>query len=114
MDAQNITSQKHSILDEIISYIQYNYSSKITLENTAHKFHISQSLLGILFRNNLKVSFYNYVQQIRLLNSKKLIDDKIPMYLISQKVGYSDYSSFYRAFKKEYGISPTEYKNRLK
>ena len=43
-----------------------------------------------------------------------MIDDKIPMYLISQKVGYSDYSSFYRAFKKEYGLSPTEYKNRLK
>ena len=114
MDAQNITSQKHSILDEIISYIQNNYSSKITLENTAYKFHISKSLLGMLFRNNLRISFYNYVQQIRLSNSKKMIDDKVPMYLISQQVGFNDYSSFYRAFKKEYGLSPTEYKNRLK
>ena len=32
---------------------------------------------------------------------------------LSEKVGFSDYSAFYRAFKKEYGISPREYRNLI-
>ena len=33
--------------------------------------------------------------------------------LLGEKVGFSDYSTFYRAFKKEFGISPREYKNLI-
>lgn len=108
---QSLTTKKHPLLDEIISYIQSNYNEKITLENTAHKFHISQSYLGMLFRDNIKVSFYNYVQQIRLSKAKTMIESGVALNLISSQVGFLDYSSFYRAFKKEYNISPSEYRD---
>lgn len=109
--SQSLTSKKHPLLDEIISYIQSNYREKITLENTAHKFHISQSYLGMLFRDNIKISFYNYVQQIRLSKAKAMIESGVQLNLISSQVGFLDYSSFYRAFKKEYSISPSEYRD---
>lgn len=108
---QSLTSKKHPLLDEIISYIQSNYNEKITLENTSHKFHISQSYLGMLFRDNIKISFYNYVQQIRLSKAKTMIESGVPLNLVSSQVGFLDYSSFYRAFKKEYDISPSEYRD---
>jgi len=33
--------------------------------------------------------------------------------ILSTKVGFSDYSTFYRAFKKEFGISPREYRSLI-
>lgn len=108
---QTVNSKQHPLLDEIISHIQNNYNEKITLESIAHKFHISQSYLGLLFRDNIKVSFYNYVQQIRLSKAKVMIESDIPLNLIANQVGFLDYSTFYRAFKKEYSISPSEYRS---
>jgi len=110
-NSQYLTSKQHPLFDEIISYIQSNYSKKITLENTAHKFHISQSYLGMLFRDNIKVSFHSYLQQIRLSKAKTMIESGVKLNLISSEVGFLDYSSFYRAFKKEYSISPSEYRD---
>lgn len=110
-NTQKLTSKQNTLLDEIISYIQENYHEKITLESISHKFHISQSYLGLLFRDNLKVSFYNYVQQVRLSKAKGMIESKIPFNIIANQIGFLDYSTFYRAFKNEYGISPSEYRN---
>ena len=54
------------------------------------------------------VSFYRCVTQRRLIAAKTHIWDGEPLDLVSQKVGFSDYSTFYRAFKREYGVSPRE------
>ena len=40
-----------------------------------------------------------------------MIESETPLNLIATNVGFLDYSTFYRAFKKEYGISPSEYRN---
>ncbi len=56
------------------------------------------------------ISFYQYVTQRRLVAAKNLILQNIPMEIVAGKVGFSDYSSFYRAFKSEYGISPRQFR----
>ena len=61
----------------------------------------------------MHVSFYQYVTQRRLIAAKSMVSQEPNLNILSEKVGFSDYSAFYRAFKKEFGISPREYRNLI-
>ncbi len=103
-------AEQREDIDEIISYIENNYPEHISLEKTAKEFHISTSTLSKMFYNRLHISFYHFVTQRRLINSKLKIEEGSSMEEAALSCGFCDYSAFYRAFKKEYGITPKEYR----
>ena len=70
----------------------------------------ANSKLTKLFYHRLQISFYHFVTQRRLIHSKIKIEEGNSMEEVALSCGFCDYSAFYRAFKKEYGISPREYK----
>ena len=107
--AVQLKAEKPELLDKIMAYIEDHLSEKITLEETAHYFFVSVSTITQLFRQKMGTSFYRCVTQRRLIAAKSRIGQGKSLEDVSRAVGFSDYSSFYRAFKKEYGITPRQY-----
>ena len=108
--AQPMKAEKPEMLDRVLHYIEENLSGKITLADTARHFFVSESTITQLFRKKMGVSFYHCVTQRRLIAAKALIDRNVRLERVSEQVGFTDYSSFYRSFKKEFGISPAQYR----
>ena len=112
---QNATQSKRNSKDlmaQIQSYIELHLAEKITRGDVAKHFFVSENTLSHIFRNNAGISFHRYVTLKRLEAAKALMDEDLQLKLVSRMVGFSDYSSFYRVFRQEYGLSPEQYRKR--
>ena len=108
----HLKSEKPELLEKILSFIEANLAHELSLDDTGKRFFVSRSTISNTFRKEMGISFYRYVTQRRLVAAKNFILENIPLEAIANQVGFSDYSSFYRAFKGEYGISPRQFKEQ--
>lgn len=109
-----INEEKNDLSELVVAYVKSNLAEKITLENIAQCFWVSPSTITNVFNKKFGTSFYKYVTILRLNEAKNLISEDMPMEKVAAKVGFGDYSAFFRAFKKEFGISPRQYQQSLK
>lgn len=103
-------AEQPELLDRVLNYIEAHLGDRITLAGTARQFLVSESTISQLFRQRMGTSFYRCVTQRRLIEAKARIAAGDAMEDVARAVGFGDYSTFYRAFKNEYGISPTKYR----
>lgn len=103
-------AEEPELPERAIAYIEDNLTGKITLADAARHLYVSESTVSQTFRRKMGVSFYHFVMQKRLIAAKTLILQGIPLEQVGERVGFSDYSGFYRAFRQEYGISPRQYR----
>lgn len=120
---ENIAHENHleiqnadlSILKNIIGFIQKNYSSRISLADIAISGAVGQSKCCKLFAKYIGQSPNMYLTQYRLDKSKKLLENTdMAVTEISSSVGFNGSSYYAEIFRKWYGKSPTEYRNKIK
>ena len=104
-------AERPELLDKVTGYIEAHYAEHIAVSDLSRKFYVSDSSISHLFKEKMGISLYRYVTQRRLIAAKNLIAAGTALEQVGSQVGFSDYSSFYRAFKQEYGISPRQYRN---
>jgi two-component system response regulator YesN len=95
---------------KVINYINNYFNDKITLEEIACRMNITPEHLSRLFTKELGKSFSDYLKTYRIDKAKKmLISDKMKIYEVANKVGYSDSKYFCKVFKEVTGMTPKEY-----
>lgn len=93
----------------ILAYINENLSSDLSITNIASRFYVNKYYLMHNFKNQTGYTLHNYIQQKRLTKAAELIKKDFQASLASEQCGFQDYSSFVRAFKKFFGLSPKQY-----
>lgn len=94
----------------ITGYIREHLTEDLSLERISRDLYLSKYYIAHLFRENTGLSLHQYITKKRLSAccEAMLTGDNITV--IYQKFGFNDYSSFYRAFRKEYHTSPADYR----
>ncbi|MBE5935581.1 MAG: helix-turn-helix domain-containing protein [Lachnospiraceae bacterium] len=112
--AGNVYGGKNiAIKREILTYIENNYSSKISLGDIADIVHMSEKYFSRFFKENFGVTFVEYVNSVRLEKAAVLLnttDDSVTE--VALQCGYTNISYFIRSFKKSFNVSPHKFKNR--
>lgn len=96
----------------VCDYINSHLEDDLSLDALADFFFVSKYHISHVFKNNMGISLHQYVLKKRLHACKNGILAGTPVGSLYMQYGFSDYSSFYRAFRKEYGVSPTEFREQ--
>lgn len=95
-------------------YIRENFRTDITLEDLSARTGVSERQLNRIFEKNYGTTFYRYLTRLRIEEAKRLLSKrpKPSVEAVAYAVGYSTYTGFHNAFKKETGMLPGEYRRR--
>ncbi len=100
------------VVKQAQEFIIANTLSKILVEDVAAHVHLSESHFALIFKKHTGMTVRDYIVNCKLNKAKELLLTRTHTILeISEMLEYSDYRSFSRAFKKNFGYSPTDFQN---
>lgn len=107
--------KRNKRLASLIRFVDENYMHKLRLSDFADAEGFSMSYLSHFIKSTLNQSFQEYVNSVRVNCACKLMaagEKKLTE--ISMESGFSDYRYFSAAFKKQFGMTPEQYRQSLK
>lgn len=107
----NIGRSQNAIIYEAIDYIKKNYRRDLILEEVAKYVHLSPNYFSKLFKDEVGMSYTDYLNKLRVEESKKYLTRlDLNILDVALMVGFQDQSYFTRVFKKYEGISPGQFR----
>lgn len=103
-----------SVFERICRYVEMNLAGELSLDRIAGEFYLSKYHIAHLFKENSGMSLHQYILKKRLESCRGKLAEQMPISQVYALYGFRDYSSFFRAFRKEYGMSPKEYRRQIK
>ncbi len=97
--------------ENVIEYMRIHYYDHFTLEEVSHMARMSSRHFSTLLSEITGKTFVNYLNDIRVENSKELLEETdMAVSSIAFHTGFEELSSFYRAFKKRYNVPPLQFR----
>lgn len=110
MEHPHSPHEEQHLYQNLMRFIEDHLDEELTLDYLSEQFYVSKYHIAHVFKENLGLSVHQFITKKRLAMCKDAILSQISITEACQMYGLKDYSSFYRAFKKEFGMSPKEYK----
>ena len=108
---ENDTNGRNIVEKEMVSYIQQNFTGKISLKEFGEQFHLSEKYISRYFKEHFHITLSQYITYLRLEHAKQLLQDTdMPVTEVALQSGYQNVSYFIRSFKKAYAVSPLKYR----
>ncbi|HEX2947162.1 MAG TPA: response regulator [Clostridia bacterium] len=98
------------IVKKIKDIVERNYGEKLTLEVLADAFNYGSGYLGRLFKKYTGESFNTYVDRVRIIKAKELLQQGMKVYQVASRTGYSNVDYFHSKFRKYAGLSPSQFR----
>ncbi len=99
-------------VNQVLKYINSNYTEKITLDDLAKEFHITPVYISYIIKKETNLSLSDHINLTRIRQSKiMLAHTNKSISEIAFMVGYNYQSHFTKVFKKYEGITPKEYRS---
>ena len=92
----------------ILQYLNAHLTEGLTIDELAARFYISKYHMMRRFRDETGYTIHGYVTEKRLLLAQQLLEQGIPSGEAALRCGYQEYSTFSRAYKKQFDRSPSE------
>lgn len=102
-------TQYHTQVDEILTFINQNIQSELTIDLLAAHFYLSSSYLCRIFKATTGTTINKYITAKRITISKALLSEGYSVNEACEQCGFRDYSNYLKAFRKAVGISPKKY-----
>ncbi len=103
----SLAPQNDTIL-KVLQYLNAHLDQKITLDSLAQKFYLNKYHLNAMFRRSTGTTVIDYLIHKRLANAHQLLSEGITAAEAAERSGFRDYSTFFREYKRKYGIAPSD------
>ena len=97
-------------MEEVLKYVTSHLEEELSVDLLAKRFFISRYYLMHRFKDVTGYTVHQYISQKRLLRAGELIRQGVPVMKAAEQAGFSDYSTFLRAFQKTFHMSPKEFR----
>lgn len=122
LEKQYIFDKKSYTFDSqiacILQYINHNLKEDLSVETLSARYYVSKYHLMRKFKQETGYTLHNYIVNKRLLTARTLISNGMPVTKAAQESGFAEYSTFSRAYRKQFKTNPSEelphYSNPLK
>ncbi|PZD96764.1 DNA-binding response regulator [Paenibacillus sambharensis] len=114
MELDNGTKPLSEPVKETMAYIEAHLHLSFGLREAAEHIHLNPSYLSVLFKEQTGMTFSEYVARRKLLKAKELLlQTKLPVAEISERLGYQTPKYFNKLFKDYEGRSPGQYRTEM-